>query len=161
MEIKTKLVIFVFLVTSLATKANVSCREHFDIKVYNNNLEHEYRYDDDGKPILIKKEKVKRPFSRHWSNVAASLHEIFYEYSSKEFIVDNVDIKYVNKEKVIYNKNYKVTELSSGSLKIKNFVFNDGVVDKKFRPGRQVYTFKYGQKAICEIEVMHFFATEF
>lgn len=157
-----KILFFIFIfVFSINSFSIGNCRDHFDIKILNNSLEHKYSYDDDGKATLIKKEKVKRPFSRHWSNIAASLHEVFYEYSSEEFFVDNVDIKYINKNKEIYNKNYKVVELSAGSLQIKDYTFNDGVVDRKFRPGKQIYVFKNGNKLICEIDVLHIFATEY
>ena len=46
-------------------------------------------------------------------------------------------------------------------FQIDKYTFNDGVLDPKFRKGRQVYTFKRNKKEICSIDVLHIFATEY
>lgn len=150
----------IFLLLNINAFAVKDCRDIGEVEVLNHVLDYKYSYDQ-GKAKLVSKEKIKRPLVRHWSNISSELFEVYYKYSKKEFSATSVNVKYFHNKKEKYSKDYKMRRLEDNLFQIDNYTFNDGVLDPKFRKGRQVYTFKKNKKEICSIDVLHIFATEF
>ena len=143
----------------LLAKDPVSCRDREEFKVLI-----DYTKTTFNNPKNKRKEVIKRgPMVVVWSNVTGKLHEVFFHFKNKKFMPDKVLVSYYlqKNKKLVEKKEYKLSLVSQGLMKVKNFKFSDGVRDKKDRPADQYYNFMSGEKVICQLKVSHHHAVEY
>lgn len=132
-----------------------------DIKIEVQSTFVDYQYDNKTMKLLSKKLEVG-PLEPQWSNETREMKEVFFKYNSESDKADSVKIVYVREKdnKVLVDKTYALEKSKNKILKIKGFLFENGVQEPNNRPGIQSYIFQKDKKPICQSVVMHYHATE-
>jgi hypothetical protein len=137
------------------------CRKIKDINILSEYMHMDYLLKD-GDYKLTNKEKRMGHLFETWSEVAGSLYKVYFESGNPEWRVNKVKIEYIYKKKKMYSKMYKLKKKKKKNIfEIMNFTFDDGVMDKQYRPGQQVYKFYYNDKEVCETTTRHIYVEEY
>lgn len=148
------------LSTSIISKeSSVPDCKKMDIEVQNSFVD--YQFDKTGTK-QISKEIARGPLELEWSNATRELKEIFYKYKLDSLKADSVKIVYVRKKdkKVLFSKVYPLEKANGKLLKIKGFLFEQGVQKPSDRPGVQHYVFQKKKRPICQSVIGHYHATD-
>ena len=133
----------------------------FDVGIEVQSTFVDYQYDKKG-INLVSKNLVFGPLESEWSNETREFKEVFYKYEKSNQYADSVQITYLRKtdKKLLSDKTFKLVKSKDGLLKIKDFLFTQGIQNPKDRPGIQTYTFKSNGRPVCQQTVKHFYAAE-
>lgn len=133
--------------------------EDLSIKVNSTYVDYQY----DRKTMKLKsKDLAMGALEPIWSNETREMKEVFFKYSKESQKADSVEIIYerIKDKKILEKKTYQLISSEDGLLKVKNFLFENGVQKPKDRPGIQTYVFKKNKKPVCKQIVKHFYASE-
>ena len=160
MEIIKFLFLFIILNVNIFAEEVPTCREHENVKIRANQIEH--LFNDAGTDKIGEKE-VRGYLPRDWSNLTGEIKEVFYIQNDPQFAADRVEISYLKKDakKLTYKMIKKLVRVEGSVFKIEGYSFTDGIRNKSLRPAVQTYIFKNGTKNICQIKVNHSHAIEY
>lgn len=161
MAIKIFVSVFALFVSTIILSEEKSIPKCIDLGVEIQSTFVDYQYDKKG-INLVSKDLVMGPLEPEWSNQTREFKEVFYKYEKANLHADSVNITYFRKldKKLLSNKTFKLEKSSDGLLKVKGFLFNEGVQKAKDRPGVQTYTFQSKGKPVCQQIVKHFYSSE-
>lgn len=161
MAIKVFLCSFVLFVSTFLFSKERAVPNCVDLRIKVKSTYVDYQYDR--KTMKLKsKDLAMGELEPIWSNETREMKEVFYKYTKEDQKADSVEITYERSKdkKILDKKNYELELSENGLLKVKNFLFENGVQKPEDRPGVQRYVFKKNKKPVCQQIVMHYFASE-